>query len=145
MDTQVLVESIKGLWSVIAIVATGAVTGIGFLVKESFSKKKKEELYREEQAKRIKELENKVDRLIEAFKAFAEETSDRLTHISEGLNLCMEDDELIFKAFRKTKLLNGDSEAQSKKLSDFQRDLLRKSIQSFESVVDIDKEINGSN
>ena len=144
MDTQVLVESIKGLWSVIAIVATGAVTGIGFLVKESFSKKKKEELYREEQAKRIKELENKVDRLIEAFKSFAEETNDKLTHISEGLNLCMEDDELIFKAFRKTKLLNGDSEAQSKKLADFQRDLLRKSIQSFESVVDIDKEINGS-
>ena len=144
MDTQVLVESIKGLWSVIAIVATGAVTGIGFLVKESFSKKKKEELYREEQAKRIKELENKVDRLIEAFKAFAEETNDKLTHISEGLNLCMEDDELIFKAFRKTKLLNGDSEAQSKKLADFQRDLFRKSIQAFETV-DIDKEINGSN
>lgn len=154
MDTQVLVESIKGLWSVIGIIVTGVVAGIGFLVKESVAKKKKEELYKEEQSRQQKEyrdeqlrrydaLEEKVDRLIEILNVFAEETNQKLNHISEGLNLCMEDDELIFKAFRKTKLLNGESEAQSKKLAEFQRDLLRKSLQTFETI-DFEKEVNGS-
>lgn len=127
-DPQILVESIKGLWAVIGVFATGLCTWIGFAIKERISKKKKEDLYREEQAKKQLLLEQKVDKLTEIFLEFSNENYKRLNKISEGLELCMEDDDLIFRAFRKTKILNGDSEAQSKKLEKYRQALLHESF-----------------
>lgn len=127
-DPQILIESIKGIWAILAVFATGLVSWIGFAIKERHSKKKKEEAFREEQFKKQEALEKKVDKLIDAFNIFAKEQNTKLNRISTGLELCMEDDDLIFAAFRKTKILNGDSEAQSKKLENFRMGLMHESL-----------------
>ena len=141
-DPQILIESIKGLWAILGVFATGLCTWIGFAIKERISKKKKEELYREEQANRQALLEKKVDRLIDIFLQFSDINTKKLNKISEGLELCMEDDDLIFRAFRKTKILNGDSEAQSKKLENYRQSLLH---ESFVANVDVSDDIEDLN
>lgn len=132
-------ESIKGLWTVIGIFATGIVTWIGYSIKDNREKKKSERLYREDQVKKQEELAKKVDAMIEWQIEFAKDQSKRLQSISEGLELCMEDDKLIFQAFRKSHLLNGDSEVQSKKLDKFSQSRLRDSYTIEDDIESLEK------
>lgn len=132
-------ESIKGLWTILGIVATGIVSWIGYSIKDNREKKKSERLYREEQIKKQAELAEKVDAMIEWQIEFAKEQSKRLQSISEGLELCMEDDKLIFQAFRKSHLLNGESEAQSKKLEAYSQGLLKETLYIKDDTEDLEK------
>ena len=127
-DPQIILESVKGIWAILGIFATGLVSWAGFAIKERYSRKKAEEAYRKEQLEKQLALETKVDKLTEILQDFVSDTNNRLNRISTGLELCMEDDDLIFNAFRKTKILNGDSEIQSKKLEHFRQGLMHESL-----------------
>ena len=133
------VETIKGIWAVVAIFATGLVTWIGYLVKEHLDRKRIEKQYRDEQTQRVSEMSKKLDKVIEWQIDFATEQNKRLKKISEGLKLSMEDDKLIFQAFRKSELLNGDSEAQSKKLEKYEQSLIMDSFLFDKEDDDIEK------
>ena len=133
------VETIKGIWAVVAIFATGLVTCIGYLVKEHLDRKRIEKQYRDEQTQRVSEMSKKLDKVIEWQIDFATEQNKRLKKISEGLKLSMEDDKLIFQAFRKSELLNGDSEAQSKKLEKYEQSLIMDSFLFDKEDDDIEK------
>ena len=137
-DPQIILESVKGIWAILGIFATGLVSWVGFAIKERHSRKKAEEAYRKEQLEKQLALEAKVDRLTEILQDFADETNNRLNRISTGLELCMEDDDLIFCAFRKTKILNGESEIQSKKLEHFRQGLMHESLTSSSTVENLD-------
>lgn len=137
-DPQVILESVKGIWAILGIFATGLVSWIGFAIKERHARKKAEEIYRKEQLEKQLALEAKVDKLTEILQNFATDTNSRLNRISTGLELCMEDDDLIFNAFRKTKLLNGESEVQSKKLEHFRQGLMHESLINSDSIEELE-------
>ena len=51
-----------------------------------------------------------------------------MAKLKKGLELCMEDDDIIFEAFRNSGLLNGKSEVQSAKLYEFKKELLEEGL-----------------
>lgn len=138
-NPQFWLESIKGIWAVVAVVTTAVCSWIGFLIKERVSKKKEEQKYREDQANKQAALEAKVDNMIEILTEFSKEQNKKLCRLSTGLELCLENDEIIFSAFRKTKILNGESEAQSKKLEAFRQGLLHDSLMVDSSLDELNK------
>lgn len=127
-NPQIWLESVKGLWAIAAIIFTGVVSWIGSALNARRVQKKEEKQYREDQARKHDSLEAKVDKLIDILSEFSKEQNKKLNRISAGLELCMENDEIVFGAFRKTKILNGESEAQSKKLENFRQSLMHDSL-----------------
>ena len=124
-NPQIWLESVKGIWSILAIIFTGVITWVGWSIRERIDRKKSEELYREKQEEKHQQMLNKFEDIEKLQKSFAKDIHKKLNKISAGLELCMEDDDIIFGAFRKTHVLNGGSEAQSKKLEAYRKSLMR--------------------
>lgn len=127
-DPQVWIESVKGIWSILAIVFTGVITWIGWSIKERIDRKKRDTEYRETMEKSIRELSEKIDESSEFQRENVKRTNKKLNSISAGLELCMEDDAIMFEAFRKSHMLNGESEAQSRKLETYRKNLMHESL-----------------
>lgn len=135
-NPQIILESIKGIWAILAVFATGIVSWIGWSIKEKASRKKSEAEKEKIRDEKLNNLEAKIDKIIDYQVEVSKEQNKRLNKISAGLELCMEDDDLIFNAFRKTKILNGESESQSKKLAAYRKSLMHESLTSIDDDID---------
>lgn len=116
-------ESIKGVWAIAGTIIAAILTWIGWSIKEKVAEKKANKKFRENSEKEDQHINNKLNELIRLHIKSNEVTKSRLDTISEGLILALECNEITFKAFHQTGLLNGDSELESNKLKAYNKKL----------------------
>ena len=94
---------------------------VGWLIKSRIDQREKKKTTEGK-------LESKLNALLNLEVQEAKARKKEMAKLKKGLELCMEDDDIIFEAFRNSGLLNGKSEVQSAKLYEFKKELLEEGL-----------------
>ena len=143
---EAFLENLKGVWSILAIIAAAVFTWLGWVIKAKIDDRKKiaeaekrAQERQEELNKRITESESKAEkrqeelykRLDQMIKLEVESNTienKKLDRIAEGLDMALDCNEVIFESFHKSHIMNGESEAQRLKLREFRAKLAKEAL-----------------
>lgn len=134
----------EGVLIQIVIVIGGLLsTGVGYIIwsrKDKKRREEKEEDYRKELRKEAQEREERQNqdskKQTDLIMQRLDKMEDKIDHLyeyqsanAEAISLIFESDMIQFDAFRRSGLLNGNSERQEKKLNEFLQRRFKDSIE----------------